>query len=518
MAAAQEDEMSEYELYWGDLHTHFTDFDHGDAILQDARENIDFCAVLCYPFVWDWKKGFRVESARQRPEFLEWWERLGELNRAHYDPGSFVTFPGYEWHGNRTRWGDHNVIYFEDGPLDDAWDLPDLYQNLRQGRAFALPHHTGYAPGWRGKDWEAFDENLSPVMEVFSTHGSSEGPSTPFPLEQNGSMGPRTTGGTLQDGLAQGYRIGVIGSNDGAGLPGRWGRGRAAAWARECTREGIWEAFLARRTYAVTGDRMELELRIEGAPLGAMVQAGSAVDVEVAVAGAHAVDRIELVHDGIVADTYCHSGRWERQAGEEGRFKVFIEAGWGPVQHYGFREGRDHHWKCRLEVEDGELAGVERCFSLFGQGVTQQDEKGCAWELVTGFRTQNYTPEMTQGIVAEIEGTPETRLRLEMDGVRLEPRIGELLQDSLLVPLVEESKQRVKETFGLEERDVPNPDAYFHNARKIKVHRAIPESGYRAKHVFRPVGLEPGRSYFYVRVSQLNDQLAWSSPIWVDVR
>jgi len=63
-----------------------------------------------------------------------------------------VTFPAFEWHGDRTRWGDHNVLYFEEGePLDDEWELPDLYENLRGRRALALPHHTGYAVGNRGE-------------------------------------------------------------------------------------------------------------------------------------------------------------------------------------------------------------------------------------------------------------------------------------------------------------------------------------------------------------------------------
>ena len=511
--------MSDYQLFWGDFHTHFDDVDRGDAILADARENVDFCAVLCYPFVWDRKSGLRMESVQQRPEFLKRWERLKQLNRAHYDPGKFTTFLGYEWHGNRTRWGDHNVIYFdEDEPLDDAWELADLYRNLRSRRALALPHHTGYLPCWRGKDWNLFDEQLSPVMEIFSTHGSSEGIDTPRPLESNGSMGPRTSGGTFQEGLARGYRIGVIGSNDGAGLQGRWRLGRAAVWAGECSREGIWEALQARRTYAVTGDRIELALGVEGAPMGAVVEAGDAVDVEVDVTGAQAIDRIELVHDGLVADTYCHSGRWERGAAQARRFKVFIEAGWGPVKHYGFAEAMDNRWQCRLELEDGELMGVERCFSKFGEKVTAQHRTGCAWEMVTAFRAQNLTPAMTQGIVAEVEGTPETRLLLEMEGVRLEPTIGELLRGATLVPLLDESKQRIEGVFGLAEAEVTNPDVFFHNARKIKVHKAIPESGYRVRHVFRRVRLNPGRNYLYVRVAQLNGQLAWSSPVWVEAR
>ncbi len=509
--------MNEYKLYWGDLHTHLEDFDNSDAILRDAQENIDFCAVLCYPFAWERKRGLLVESVRQRPEFLQWWEKLRELARTHHHPGRFVTFLGYEWHGNRTHYGDHNVIYFdENNPLDDAWALEDLYRNLQKRRAIAIPHHTGYCRGWRGKNWDVFDEKLSPVMEVFSIHGSSEGCNTPFPLEQNSSMGPRTTGGTLHDALARGYQVGVIGSNDGSGLPGRWGIGRAGVWARECTREAIWEALLARRTYATTGDRIKLDFQINGAPMGSVIQRDSSIDADVIIEGSHAIDRVELLQNGYVIDTYCHSGCWEDQVQKSGRFKVFIEAGWGPAAHYGYQP-MNWKWSCRLDVELGRLVSVERCFSLLGQRVKSHSESHCTWELTTAGRTIRNNPfGMCQGIVFELEGDLKTRLRLQMEGVTLELSVGDLIRGSHVVPLVEESKRRVQETFGLEEKELGNCDTYYSNARKIKLHKAIPERGYRVAHTFRNLNLTKGRNYFYVRVSQLNGQLAWSSPIWMD--
>jgi hypothetical protein len=56
----------------------------------------------------------------------------------------------------------------------------------------------------------------------------------------------------------------------------------------------------------------------------------------------------------------------------------------------------------------------------------------------------------------------------------------------------------------------------------VKRHTAIPQAGYTVRVVWQEEspgpGLEacPGRSFYYLRVSQLNGQLAWSSPIWVD--
>ena len=508
--------MKGYKLFWGDFHTHLTDFDRGDEILEAASRNIDFTAVLCYPFIYEWKRSLHIESVGERPEFGEWWKRLQELCRTHHEPGRFVTFLGYEWHGNRTRYGDHNVIYFdEDSPLDAAWTLEDLYAHLKERRAIAIPHHTAYCPKRRSKDWDIFDENLSPVMEIFSIHGSSEGCNTPFPLETNSSMGPRTTGGSFQEALARGYSIGVIGSNDGSGLPGRWGRGRAAVWATECTREAIWEAILARRTYATTGDRIELKFQVAGTEMGSITRAQSEVHAELSVIGSGAIDRIELLQNGLVVDTYCHSGRWETKNSLPGRFKVFIEAGWGPAQPYG-HEPEDWKWNSRLDVSSGRIVGLEKCFTLPGQRVTSQDESHAAWELLTAGRIIRNPFGMRQGLIFEIEGTAETQLGLNVEGLEMKFSAKELLKGSHLIPLIQESKERTRRIFGLTEKDVVNPDTYYHNARKVKIHKAIPETGYRVAHTFGNLKLAEGRNSFYLRVSQLNGQLAWSSPVWVD--
>jgi hypothetical protein len=74
----------------------------------------------------------------------------------------------------------------------------------------------------------------------------------------------------------------------------------------------------------------------------------------------------------------------------------------------------------------------------------------------------------------------------------------------------------VKWQFGLTKDQVENRDVFFHNAYKIKVHKAVPEAGYTARLRFTDAKPRRGRNFYYVRVSQLNGQYAWSSPVWVD--
>jgi len=168
-------------LYWGDFHKHLTghrqgrigsNLDRAGEIIEHAKVHLDVYAPLCYPFE-SYRigraNGIGVETVRQRPRFRKWWTEIEKLTDEYHSPGEFVTFPAYEWHGNRTRWGDHNVVYFEEGyPLDDAWSIDELYTNLSDKKGFVIPHHTAYAAEHRSKDWQAFDPEVSPVMEIFS--------------------------------------------------------------------------------------------------------------------------------------------------------------------------------------------------------------------------------------------------------------------------------------------------------------------------------------------------------------
>src|SRR5699024_8667160 len=124
-----------------------------------------------------------------------------------------------------------------------------------------------------------------------------------------------------------------------AGYPGSYGDGRLAVWSEEKTRKSIWEALLARRTYAVTGDKIECQFDVNGAPMGSEIQGGSDRDIHLQLKGCNAIDKIIL---------YKNLRPWKVINGEElaekpdssKRFKVRIEMGWGNKE-----EG--YHWKGR---------------------------------------------------------------------------------------------------------------------------------------------------------------------------
>jgi hypothetical protein len=510
----------DYAVFWGDFHKHISEpksnLDRIDDALADARYNIDVYAVLCYPFEWRRRglnHGFREESLGNRPRFCEWWERIENASAEHNAPSEFVTFPAYEWHGDRQRWGDHNIVYRREGyPLDDEQDLPNLYENLRSREALALPHHTGYQVGQRGKDWSVHDSDLSPVTEVYSVHGSSEGVGTPVPMDGNPSMGPRTGGGNYVDALDRGRRVGAIASNDMGGLPGSWGRGVAGIWAPELTREAIWEALKARRTYGTTGDRMELWYEVNSNPMGSVIDGLEEVTATVDIDCPRPLDRIELIHNGRVVDTYCHQSEWWPD-GSPGIYTVLVEMGWGPKEDYGDWSNRRINWSGTVSVESGDLLSVQPRFNGWNQRY-ERDGNACAFDLTTERDSDDY--ETTQGLVLTVDVDADSELRIDFgERAGLSVPFGDAFKEDALFAFIDESLNRIDREFGVSAEDLDNPDVAYHNAAKLKIHPAYPRSACAASVTFDDLP-GTGDDYYYVRASQVDGQYAWTSPVWIE--
>lgn len=526
------EEYKKFGLFWGDAHTniHGKDPNHPPLTrerlrrtMEAAEEHLDFFPIAYYPFEWYHRKGLIIESLGQRERFLEDWRLVQEAVAEANQPGKFVTFLGYEWHGDRRRYGDHNVYYLRDyEPLDCSGTLPELYESLSEAEAVVIPHHTGYQVGERGKDWDFFDEGLSPLAEIYSSHGSSEGCDTPFPLDYNLSMGPRVSSGTIQDGLSRGYRFGIIASGDNhRDYPGVWGNGLMAVFARELTRESLWEAFKRRRVYGVTGDRVQLYFSINGHIMGEAFASSDPASINVEVVGGHAIDRVEIIKNGRVLYTYCHSGRWHENEDDLVHAKVRIECGWGPGGHYGFKKIESKVWNGSLELSEGRIISVEPCFTYFGQRLRRVSEGRCDFTFTTQPRTPlrpllaQHHRSSFQGVIFEIKAPLMSRINLRVDLVSLDIPFEEALETERVIALTEEAKKAIYEQFGLAPGEVENPDIYWHNAWKMKVYRAIPYEGYHAQFSYIDDEIEEGENYYYVRVTQLNGQMAWSSPIWV---
>ena len=282
-------------------------------------------------------RGVHLEGSKAADVLARQWAEMQAVTAAHNRPGAFVTFPGYEWQGDN-HWGDHNVIYRREGfDLCTADTLPDLYAYLRglDVDALAIPHHTGYLTGQRAPDWANCDETLSPYAEVFSIHGCSETDEEWIGLRQNPHMGPGAGGSAYQDALNAGLHLGAVCSTDNwTNMPGHWGQGLMACLAEELTRDSLWDAFRSRRVYGVTGDRIELSFTCNDAPMGSILPAAPERRLEVAVRGADAIDRIELLRNDRIIATHTHQGTWQLpEPGTRSRWKQCIGGSFSRHRH-----------------------------------------------------------------------------------------------------------------------------------------------------------------------------------------
>jgi hypothetical protein len=296
---------------WGDLHGH-SGLSDGTGIPEDYFRYARDIAALDVAVLTD-HDHWGMQPLSQAPEL---WEGIIARTKAFHDPGRFVTLLGYEW----TSWlhGHRHVLYFEDegrvlSSVDPAFESPpQLWEALRGQPALTFAHHTAGGP--IATNWDIPpDPELEPVTEIASVHGSSEASDSPRVIYQP------IDGNFARDALDRGYRLGFVGSGDGHdGHPGLShlaspSGGLVAILTEELTRESVLEALRARRVYATNGPRILLHVTLDGAPMGAAVDAegGRTRSLEVRVVAPESLERVDLVRSGRVVRTFAGTGSGE---------------------------------------------------------------------------------------------------------------------------------------------------------------------------------------------------------------
>ena len=495
------DKYKDLQVYYGDLHNHCEmSYGHGSLVdaIHNARLQLDFASVTLHA-VWpdlplyDPKLEYLIKYHQEGfIAALNNWPSYLELIDAHNEEGQFITFPSYEWHS--IQYGDH-CVYFKDGsfrPISQAGTLPALRKEVADLKtpALIIPHHIGYKQGSRGINWSAFSPEFSPVAEIFSFHGLSESSEGPYPYLH--SMGPRNQNSTAQHGWAMGHVFGVIGSTDHHNaFPGSYGFGRLGVWAENLTRDSIWQAIAKRRTYALTGDRIELAFSLNDGLIGDICPPADNRHIQVSITGGDAIDYVDILHNNQLIHRECVLPR----KSIENIFKVYVEFGWG--EEPGFTP-----WQVDLKIENGRLRGVEPRFRGFGPTDSPQDKDMAytQWERVSQDQVQLITrtrqnpfihTAATEGMSLEIEADANTLLIATINGKQYQQPIFELLEGA--------------QTYYL--GGFVSPAFCFH--------RAVPVSEYTHTFQFLHHSVANQQDWYYIRVRQKNNQWAWSSPIWV---
>ena len=509
--------------FWGDTHVNILQRpghdEDADLLMRENARHLDFVVLAYYASHRHWvgpDKNLDIEDWKPDAQLQEEWRRIRRLAASWNRPGRFVAFPGYEWQGDGQD-GDHNVFYSDDDvPLFKTDRLAGLYDEIRRSShaAMVIPHHTAYQVGFRAKNWDIHDPRLSPFAEIYSGHGSSESDEEWIGLRRVWQMGPNVSGGTVADGLDRGHRIGILASTDSNdGFAGAYGKGLAACYAPSLSRQSLWEAFAARRVYGVTGDRIALDVGIDGALMGDVLERPGNLTVHASVRGCDALDRTELLCDNQVVQTHCHQGTWAVPRDGRVRAKIRYEMGWGPKRPWV--DGvQPHVWEGTIRLSEGRILSIERCFRREGQRVWQETGSECAFRVTTD-RDPSARMPITDALVLEVEAPTSATLRLEADGWRDRCTLLEAMQASRIIHNPDHTAAYIEKTFGVTWNDVRRHDYWYFHAWKVKRHRAIPAAGYSAELRF-PRPAIPGNHHYRLRVEQRNGQRAWSSPIWIE--
>jgi len=460
----------QHRLYWGDLHAQSANGCGAQTIADYFAFARDFAAA---DFAGHQGNCFLLSSTD--------WEESKEITRRCNEDGRFVTLLGYEWSGETALGGDHNVYFPDDtGELrrcshrhvadtsdlgTDLSHVTDLHAHVR-GRNLLLVVHVG----GRTSNLAWHEPSTERLLEVHSTHATSEW--------------------FLFDALRRGYRLGVVGGSDGVdGRPGASHPGRmsvrnlrgglAAVKMPALSRAHLWTALRERATYATTGQRILLEVDVEGCSFGEVGAATAAPRIAVSVEGTAPLTSVEIFR------------------GSEPIFAVPISAvdgapsrrlrlSWFGASAPGNWSRARLHWEGRVEVAGGRLLWA-------GDWEADTPAEGITAWTATSLTFRSITAGNWNGIEMELEERPETVISFAS---------GDLAAAFALSVLARAPLQRQWE----------QPYRLVRLERLPRLPAALGWTG-----AFVDSEAPPGEHAYWVRVRQDDGGCAWSSPVYLRV-
>jgi hypothetical protein len=269
-------------------------------------------------------------------------------------------------------------------------------------------------------------------------------------------------------------------------------------WAKELTAAGLFEALRARRTYAATGERITLDVKLNGRPMGSELAATADCQIDVSAEGQDSLAMLELVRNGRVIARHFPEDEIEGPPKLPGRAKCRIQYGWGPWAALGL--GRNCPWDMTVGLQGGKFVRALGCFQSAPFGEELRDRLAVVSENEVRLqspttRVDCFAEDPTKSLVLELEGGPDAVLT-----VRLKSPAEKVIR-AKLSDLIGENVVEFTGGFTTE---------------SLIVHRLVGPGEYSAKVRWNDRRKDTGKpDWYYVRVTQHNGQMAWSSPIWV---
>ncbi len=249
-----------YRVFWGDLHRHSSvsrcsrGFEPGAVDRWLFGRDVNLCDFMA------------LTDHSCHVDALGWW-RLDKICEMAASP-DFVALAGFEW--STGFHGHQNVILrgelrpFLSNVHPKLATPAGLYAALNPENALAIPHHP--ADVTRRVDFKECDPRLVRLVEIYQAQrGSYE-----FDGAFKQSRQANAVGSFAADALALGLRVGFIASTDHGE-----GASYACVVAESLDRGHLFDALRARRTYGATTKGMLIDLRVDGHLMGEEINAGA---------------------------------------------------------------------------------------------------------------------------------------------------------------------------------------------------------------------------------------------------
>jgi len=329
------DEEIENDVYWGDTHIHTREFSDGIGTGRDAFHYAKNVVLLDFAALGDHLNKRNNEFMEGRtnisyPYNKNVWSSLVNLCK-DWSNEDFVAIPGYEWSGrnyyvtratkmqNPYESISDKVILFpietaEKAPLVDYYSengcfQHQLYKSLKDVECAIISHTPlSYV---MGTSWTEVDNEMEKVVEIYSTHGSSEIKNGNYrPLVNNKSKG------SVIWALNNEFKLGFIGGGDDhyshPGCPVRqykmknlvpilrYKPGIAAIFSNRLDSKSLIQNLNERNCYATTGTRMWMKITIQSVLMGQQTETSKPPLIIATVCGTDKLESVELIKNGEV--------------------------------------------------------------------------------------------------------------------------------------------------------------------------------------------------------------------------
>lgn len=481
------EENPQQRVFWGDTHGH-SGYSEGigtvEHFMRFARD--------------DARLDFVTHSEHDLWLDAGEWELIRRTSAAYDEPGEFIPFLGWEW-TRHTRFGGHHNVLFRDigeqtpvSGLDHPY-LSELYEQLRKQHdsndVVVIPH--AHNPG----NFRLSDPQLEPVVEVMSMHGSFQW--------------------FMQGYLSHGHEVGVVAASDdhqsrpgysspvSSSLAQRGGLGAVIAASK--TRDNIFDGLRAKRTYATTGDRIILRMNVNGTAMGQRAPYAERRELKARIIGTAPIRTVAVYKNDEVI--------WEREYllddtttdQSEQDFLLSFSSDETPKYNGDVPRGW-RHWRGRITVTGAELLAVSA--TDFVNLATQNlEHEGNSISFSTSTRGDSSSLRLQLGSVSA-----EASIRIELDEATETGSAPPIYRSHQTIPAVAtelaiSGLEGGKLFQALPIEDYPDDGVTL---------RRVISDGARELNIELEDSAAPDQGdYYYMRVEQANDAMAWSSPIWV---